>query len=25
MTKPGTYEYFCGDHPFMQAKVIVTR
>ena len=25
MTKPGTYEYFCGDHPFMQAKVIVTK
>jgi len=24
MTKVGTYEYFCGDHPFMQAKVIVT-
>jgi len=24
MTKPGTYVYFCGDHPFMQAKVIVT-
>ncbi|HEX9246051.1 MAG TPA: cytochrome D1 domain-containing protein [bacterium] len=23
MTRPGTYEYFCGDHPFMQAKVIV--
>jgi plastocyanin len=25
MTKPGTYEYFCGDHPFMQAEVIVTK
>jgi len=25
MTKPGTYEYFCGDHPFMQAKIIVTK
>lgn len=25
MTRPGTYEYFCGDHPFMQAKVIVTK
>jgi YVTN family beta-propeller protein len=25
MTKPGTYEYFCGNHPFMQAKVIVTK
>jgi YVTN family beta-propeller protein len=25
MTKPGTYGYFCGDHPFMQAKVIVTK
>ena len=25
MTKPGTYDYFCGDHPFMQAKVIVTK
>jgi YVTN family beta-propeller protein len=22
--KPGTYAYFCGDHPFMRAKVIVT-
>lgn len=25
MTKPGTYAYSCNDHPFMQAKVIVTR
>jgi YVTN family beta-propeller protein len=25
MTKPGTYEYFCGNHPFMQAKIIVTK
>jgi len=25
MTKPGTYSYICNDHPFMQAKVIVTR
>ena len=24
-TTPGTYEYFCGDHPFMQARVIVTK
>jgi len=24
MTKPGTYAYSCNDHPFMQAKVIVT-
>jgi len=24
-TQPGTYEYFCGDHPFMRAKVIVTK
>jgi YVTN family beta-propeller protein len=22
---PGTYAYFCGDHPFMQATVIVTK
>jgi YVTN family beta-propeller protein len=25
MTRPGTYFYFCGDHPFMQAQVIVTK
>jgi YVTN family beta-propeller protein len=25
MTKPGTYEYFCGNHPFMQAKVVVAK
>ena len=24
MTNPGIYGYFCGDHPFMQATVIVT-
>jgi len=23
MARAGIYEYFCGDHPFMQAKVIV--
>jgi amicyanin len=23
-TKPGTYSYFCGFHPFMTAKVVVT-
>jgi YVTN family beta-propeller protein len=25
MTKPGTYEYFCANHPFMAAKIIVTK
>ena len=25
MSKPGTYDYFCGNHPFMQAKVIVAK
>jgi len=24
VTKPGTYEYTCSNHPFMRAKVIVT-
>jgi len=25
MTKPGIYTYFCEDHPYMQAKIIVTK
>ena len=25
MSRPGIYEYFCGDHTFMRAKVIVTK
>jgi len=25
LTKPGTYEYACSNHPFMHAKVIVTK
>lgn len=25
MTKPGVYAYQCDDHPFMRAKVVVTR
>jgi len=25
VTKPGTYEYACSVHPFMRAKVIVTK
>jgi len=24
VTKPGTYEYTCSNHPFMRAKVFVT-
>jgi plastocyanin len=25
VTKPGTYEYTCSNHPFMRAKVIATK